>query len=225
MNQAQKIKQWIDNGCKYDEGIKLYDIYGESNVLKDLFKKFKSRYYCEKLYTELITIKVNYEKSNIITPKEVKAKEVEFELLPDKLQRLDREKAKLFKSILQNRTEIKKMLKLKTNGRITMADALREMEQLDKFKRLKPFSVTYMSFNKKSNRGGQVLRFPSCYLRVINNTGSKIKRTGKLGTRQPSHWMNSTRNFEPIGSNEIKKLHIWLIFEFNGMEVVTSELG
>lgn len=225
MNQSQKIKLWIDNGCDYSEGVALYEIYGDNNVFKDLFKKYKSRYYYDKLYTELIGIKVNYEKSQIITPKDVKSKEIEFEQLPDKLQRLDREKSKLFKNIIQTRTEIKKLAKLKTNGRITIADCLSEMSQLDRYKRLKPFSVTYISYNQTTGKGGDIIHFPSCYLRVVNNTGSKLRKPISHSKYQPKHWHNSTRNFEPIGSGEIKKLHIWLMLEFNGMEVVTSELG
>jgi hypothetical protein len=226
MNQAQKIKHWIDAGCIYKDGVALYNIYGGNNTLKGLFDKFSTRFYQDKLYQELIGIKVAFEKMQVITPVSIQAKAVAFEDLPDKLKRMDREKSDLFRRIIQSRHALKKYVTLKTNGRISMADALNAMAERDRFKRLKPFSITYISYNKTTDKGGEVLHYPSCYLRVVNNTGSRVKKGDiHYSSKQPSHWKNSTRNFEPIGSGQVKKFHIWLLIEFNGMEVVTSELG
>lgn len=226
MNVAQEISRWIDTGCKYDEGVAIYKIHGSNSVLKDLFQKFKSRYYNEKLYQELIAIKVQFEAENTIVPVVVRVQRTPYEELPQKLQQLEREKSRLYRQILENRKLLKKRLKLKTSGQITMAEALEEMAHTDRYGRLKPFSITYISYNKRSGKGGQVISFPSCYLRVLNNTGSKIIRNKKrLEARQPNHWKNSTRNIEPIGSGEIRKFHIWLMIEFNGKEVVISDLG
>lgn len=217
---------WINSGCDYKSGVNLYSKYGDNKTLLSLFGKFSTRYYQDKLHSELIKIKVEFEKSQVITPVEVKAALPEYESLPEQLQKLDREKSKLFTNIIKARTELKSLVKLQTKGRITIADACAAMAEKDRFKRLKPFSVTFVSYNKRTGKGGDIVRYPSCYLRVVNNTGSKvIKDYKKHSTNQPNHWQNSTRNFEVIGTNQIKKLHIWLMLEFNGMEVVTSDQG
>lgn len=226
MNVAQQINKWIDTGCKFEEGVAIYEAHGTNSVLKDLFKKFKSRYYNEKLYEELINIKVNFEAENTIVPVVVRTQKTPYEDLPQKLQFLEREKSRLYRQILHNRKLLKKRLKLKTNGQITMAEALEEMAHTDKYGRMKPFSITYISFNKRTGKGGQVISYPNCYLKVLNNTGSKtIRNKKRIEARQPNHWKNSTRNIEPIGSGEIRKFHIWLMIEFNGKEVVISDLG
>jgi hypothetical protein len=226
LNQGIEIKNWIDSGCDWQTGKALHARYGTNKTLGKLFEKNSSRFYQDKLYQELISIKVAADQALVITPVEVKAIAKSYEELPEKLQQLDREKGVLYKRILVARTELKKHLKLKTNGRITMRDALEEMAKLDNYKRLKPFSVTYISYNQRTGRGGEILSFPNCYLKVVNNTGSRVKKGAiHYSSRQPDHWRNGTRNFEPIGSGKIMKLHIWLMIEFNGMEVITSELG
>jgi signal peptidase I len=217
---------WINSGCDYKAGVSIYSKLGGNKTLLGLFNKFSTRYYQDKLYSELIKIKVDFEKSEIITPVEIKTQNIEFESMPSQLQKLDREKSKLFTNILKARTELKSLVKLQTKGRITIADACAVMAEMDRFKRLKPFSVTFVSYNKRTGKGGDIVRYPNCYLRVVNNTGSRIiKDFKKNATHQPNHWQNSTRNFEVIGTNQIKKLHIWLMLEFNGMEVVTSDQG
>lgn len=217
---------WIDSGCDYSSGIKIYDTYGDNNVLKGLFSKHSTRYYQDKLYSELINIKVSSEKNQIHELIRIKPDEIPIESMPEKLQKLEREKSRLFIKILKDRRKMKELLKIKTNGRISMGDALDLMAETDRYGRLKPFSLTYISFNKRTGKGGEVISFKSCYLRVVNNTGSKVRK-GKINpqSHQPDHWKNSTRNFEPIGSGVIRKFHIWLLMEFNGMEVVTSDIG
>lgn len=228
MNQGKEIKHWIDNGCDWLKGTALYEKYGKSKTLKKLFLNKPTRFYQDKLYSELLSIKIEAERALIITPSEVKVNAVPYEELPDKLKRLDKEKSALYMNILKTRTEIKKLLKLKypEPQRIKMADALDDMAKTDRFGRLKPFSITYVSYNKRSGIGGQLLRFNNCFLKVVNNTGSRVLLGKKhYSSNQPDHWKNSTRNFTPNGSGDIKKFHIWLMFEYNGMEVVTSELG
>lgn len=228
MNPSQQIKKWIEDGKPYAMGVDIYREHGDNATLKNLFGKFDSQFYKDKLLVELTKMQKEAELINIITPKEVVIKEYTANSPLEKLRELDKQKAFLFKEILKTRTEIKKILKLKTIGRISIADALSVMTERDKHKRLKPFSVTYVSLNQSRKTGGDVLRFEQCILRVENKMGSKIMMGKKYYQgNQPRHWVNSTRNFHPIGGNkdDIKKLHIWLMFEFNGMEVVTSELG
>jgi hypothetical protein len=228
MNASALINQWIKKGKPYKEGIALYDQFGSNQTLKGLFHKFQSSFYFNKLTQELAAIKNESEIVNIITPVELQKPVKESKEPIDRLRALDKKKAELFKSILQTRKEIKSLLKLKTNGRISIADALKIMTERDSKGRLKPFSVTYVSYNASRKTGGDVIRFDSCILRIENNTGSKIMMGKKYYKgNQPRHWINSTRNFWPVGAHkdEVRKLHNWLMFEFNGMEVVANELG
>ncbi len=228
MNAVLLINQWIKKGKPYKEGIFLYDQFGNNETLKRLFHQYHSSYYFEKLTKELVAIKNDMEVVADITPKELKSVPESSNTTNNKLFELNKEKARLFREILKNRTEIKKYLNLQTNGRITIADALNVMLQKDSKGRLMPFSVTYLSYNASRKTGGELIRFPACFLRVENNTGSKVMKGEKFYSRnQPRHWLNSTRNFVPAGANvtDVKKLHIWLMFEFNGMEVVASEQG
>lgn len=228
MNAHFRIKKWIEQGKPYDEGIAIYNEHGRNAVLKDLFKKFKSSFYHQKLCTELVQIMNDLEVVADVTPKEIQSSIIAVENPTQQLLDLNYEKAKLFRSILKTRQEIKKTIKLQTVGKVGMWDACEMMKEKDKNGNLKPFSVTYMSYNASRKTGGEVLKFPHCVLRIENNTGSKVMK-GKQYYKgyQPRHWLNSTRNFLPLGmsQNDIKKLHVWLMFEFNGMEVVVSEQG
>lgn len=228
MNPSQLIKKWIDKGKPYDEGIAIYEQFGSNATYKELFRKYKSSFYLQKLTAELMAIKNDLDVVADITPKEIQAKIQTIEKPTDQLLELNKQKATLFRSILKTRSEIKKHISIKTTGRISIADALSIMLEKDKNDRLKPFSVTYMSYNASRKTGGTLIRFPSCFLRVENNSGTKTMKGKKYYKgNQPRHWINSTRNFLPAGAGQkdIKKLHIWLMFEFNGMEVVASEQG
>lgn len=228
MNPLIQIKKWIENGKPYDEGIAIYEQHGRNAVLKDLFKKYKSNFYHQKLCAELVQIMNDLEVVADSTPKEIQASIIAVENPTQQQLDLNYEKAKLFRSILKTRQEIKKIIKLPTVGKIGHWDACETMKQKDKNGNLKPFSVTYMSYNSRTNKGGEILKFPHCVFRIENNTGSKVMK-GKQHYKgyQPRHWENSTRNFLPLGMSQgnIKKLHVWLMFEFNGMEVVVSEQG
>ncbi len=228
MNQGGEIKQWIDSGCNWQQGAAIYEKYGTNRTLKKFFAGKQTRFYQDKLYSELLNIKVSAEHDLVITPPDVKSKAVAFEELPDKLQRLDKEKSILFMQILKARKQLKLLAKLTypERQRITMADMLNDMAALDRFKRLKPFNITYVTYSKRTGKGGEVVRFTNCFLKVINRTGSRVLKGPKhYQGSQPDHWKNSTRNFTAHGSGDIKKFHIWLVLEYNGMEVVTSELG
>lgn len=217
---------WIEAGCDYTAGKSIYFKVSKNKVMIDLFTKYSTKFYQDKLYNELIAIKVDYEQSNSVTPVEVKASVRKFDDLPDKIRDMEIERSKVFKDILDLRNQLKKLIKIKTKGSITMGEAVEKMEEMDKFKRLKPFSITFVTYNHRSGTGGEVLHFPSCYLRLLNNTGSKlVKNPLKVLRKQPNHWKNATRNFEIAGTGEIRKFHIWLMIEFNGMEVIISHGG
>lgn len=221
-----QILEWQKNGQQYKDGVLLYHQFGDDETLKDLFSKFQSPYFENKLHEELTQIKNDSEINTIIEPEQIKKPQTIVEKLPDKLIAMEREKANLFKQILAIRTEIKKHLSMNFNGRISMKDALAQMRELDRFNRLRPFNITYISYNKGTGKGGEVLVFKDCYLRMMNKSGTKVMQGTKFYKgKQPDHWKNSTRNFVIGDTKQIRSFHIWLLIEFNGMEVVTSELG
>lgn len=92
-----------------------------------------------------------------------------------------------------------------------------------------PFSIAYVKYNRRENSGGDIARYDSCLC-----TGTRAKGTRQEKSRQalvkpeqrekqaknPNHFLNATRNLQVLPSFVIRKLHIWLIIEFNGMKVI-----
>lgn len=71
-----QIQSWLNNNSDYNEGQKLYNVYGQNLALKKLFQRGKNVYSVKKLRKELIfidssTTKIVYEE---IKPKKIKAK-------------------------------------------------------------------------------------------------------------------------------------------------------
>jgi hypothetical protein len=98
---------------------------------------------------------------------------------------------------------------------ITLKEVLAEMETGN------PFSIVFITADKKRDLGGDIIRIDSC---VLNWTATKekIKADGfnpELKSKTQNHYDNGTRNLL-LPAGHIKKCHIRLITEFNNKKVV-----
>ncbi len=92
-----------------------------------------------------------------------------------------------------------------------------------------PFSISYVKLDRRKKKGGEIVRFEKC---LATRSRAKGTRSDKIriikiqpspepkATKKPNHFANATRNVQVLPSFVIRKLHIWLILEFNGMKVI-----
>ncbi len=108
---------------------------------------------------------------------------------------------------------------------VTLSECLEIINTKDKFGNPYPFTVDVFTLNKNSKSGGSLRRFENVKLLKFK----KSKRTlGSLTVsastmakpkRNPNHFKNRTRNIE-LPNDEIKTIHIRLIKNINGKEMV-----
>ena len=104
---------------------------------------------------------------------------------------------------------------------VRLTEVLRQMEEGEE-----TFSIRFMRADRGRGTGGQIESWHQCRL-------SSRRAQGPLGTgrpsgpagpvpssRMPSHYQNATRNIVQGQSSQPRKIHIWLILEFNGQKVV-----
>jgi len=86
--------QWVDNGCSYNEGVNLYNTYGNNYALKILFAKGENYYTRNKLKSELQNLKAVTPLPAVtaaVIPKDFKTfrepkKRIDTDTLPDSLK-------------------------------------------------------------------------------------------------------------------------------------------
>lgn len=146
--------------------------------------------------------------------------------LPQSLAQAYAQKSELYKSIVANRSTIKKILAaefgVKFKGpQLTIKQALDIMKQINKNDDPIPFSIKYMTANLSAATGGELIYYEKAALlsRYTHGNSYKDRRSNH------KHWINSTRNIRPVGTTDTRKLHIWLILELNGQEVILNEQG
>ena len=150
--------------------------------------------------------------------------------LPESMQALEREKSQCMRNIIAARSRAKALLKLQKPERISLTDALRAMNNFDGHGNPIPFSIGYITCNLEDGTGGEWRYMRSAFCSYQNASGTK-NFTGKKaitksgGARRANHWVNATRNIFPSGGNQLRCIHIWLILEFNGKEVVIGQAG
>lgn len=92
---------------------------------------------------------------------------------------------------------------------------LRQMEATSKGGEYLPFSVAFVTADRKRGTGGEIIRYPEAIL-------ARSRRKAKAAASAPSRarLFNRERNITAPGSGQIRKVHIDLIIEFNGEAVV-----
>lgn len=89
-----------------------------------------------------------------------------------------------------------------------------------------PFSITYVTWNEKTGKGGAVMSFTNVvhhYAREhsVNAAIAKDPNQLKFATRNPNHYQNGTFNIRitAAGKLDIRTVHYYLVRLFNGMIV------
>lgn len=148
--------------------------------------------------------------------------------LPDNLQALEREKSALFSQIIKARNQIKKIIGFKKPETIHLSDVLKLMTAHDSKGNPIPFSISYLSADLEAKTGGQWKHHPIAFCSFQNRSGTKNYTGASAEKKRPkktNHWLNATRNIYLQQANQLHCIHIWLIFEFNGKEVIIGQPG
>ena len=81
-----------------------------------------------------------------------------------------------------------------------------------------PADIEVVTLDIKRKKGGEYLKLPQCVLSG-RKKGEKPVTNASTSSKNPSHHDNFTRNVLVKGTNP-RKLHVYLIKKFNGMEVL-----
>jgi hypothetical protein len=111
---------------------------------------------------------------------------------------------------------------------IALGQVLEQMEAIDRKGNAVPFDVKFVTANEKTGEGGDIKHYP--FAVMLTNRSNRVNASDKPKAiahrrKKANHWENATRNIQLLGSGKIKKIHIWLITEFNGEKVVWNILG
>jgi len=234
MDEA-KLREWLQKNGSYVDGLAMYEQVGKDDFLKKLLRKYENEYTREKLRDALQALydEVKLAADTSSRPVDVPAT-ADFFTLPQTLQELQKEKSRLYSEVHPLRNQLKSLfareltMVLKGRNRITVKEACEMMKAVDGRKRPIPFSVTFVSLNQERGNGGELIHWEHCTLSNVNATGSReydVEHFDKKKRTNPRHWMNNTRNVKPLASQDIRKLHIWLMLEFNGAEVMMGATG
>ena len=112
------------------------------------------------------------------------------------------------------------------NRYIRLGDVLDRMDQTGQDGKPVPFQIKFVTANRKLGKGGDVVDLPNARKCVGKRQGKVIfdKREKMIGSshdkisKNPRHWVNSTRNLL-LPNGQIRKVHIRLIIEFNNLKV------
>ncbi|NQZ79124.1 MAG: hypothetical protein HRT61_23850 [Ekhidna sp.] len=107
---------------------------------------------------------------------------------------------------------------------IRLREALRQMDKRDAEGNPVRFKIKWHTFNRSTQAGGELKLLKQATILTSKPGKSKGERTAQAEEpktkRNPNHFTNATRNIQCAESNEVKKLNIFLITEFNGQKVV-----
>ena len=96
------------------------------------------------------------------------------------------------------------------------------MDEVDRDGNPVPFSIKYVTYNRKNKTGGEVVSIAQA-MKCVTKRGGKIiydTREKSGSKRNPNHFKNSTRNLNIVGTDQIRKSNIRMIIEFNGQKVL-----
>ncbi|MDJ1500461.1 hypothetical protein [Xanthocytophaga agilis] len=97
---------------------------------------------------------------------------------------------------------------------IKLSEALMQMEQGE------TFSCKFVTFNQRRKTGGEIIEIQEARLFRQSASTPEEKKESSGKSKSPNHWANSTRNILILPSEQIRKLHIRLLIEFNGFKVI-----
>lgn len=240
MNHQKALEEFISNGGSWQQGVELYRALGTDNYLKNyLFARGENEYSFTRLKEELNKIHQDL-KTVTAAPilsepvnNQVKKEQTkpgisvdDFFNLPQELQRRRLEIGQLYSEVITNRQAIRRVLNLPSKGTVTLQECFHIMSQLDRRGRPQPFTLTWVTYDTKTKKGGEVKQL-DCVLKFGNKTGSKYKPVADAVSdrRDPRHFIHGTINLQVCNTLEIRKANTWLIMNINGYDVTLSNNG
>lgn len=111
---------------------------------------------------------------------------------------------------------------------IYLQDALEQMKTLDANGKAVAFDIKVRTLNRYSKTGGKLKHYTTAKLvmaeenKNVNSVMSLRYAPKPVVTtrRNPRHFENKTRNIKVLPQNQIKKIHIRYIIEFNNKQVI-----
>ena len=108
---------------------------------------------------------------------------------------------------------------------IRLWDVLEIMDSFDGLGKPVRFQLKFVTANRSEKTGGEIIEMKdACKCSVRTKKGKEIFAAKKNFpaderiTKDPNHWVNSTRNIL-LPNGQKRKLHIRLIIEFNNKKV------
>jgi hypothetical protein len=102
---------------------------------------------------------------------------------------------------------------------VRLTEVLRQMEEGEE-----RFSIRFVKADKRRQTGGKIEAWHHCQLSrrrlAVGERPRAARPAEESASRLPSHYQNATRNIVQGKSSQVRKIHIWLILEFNGQTVV-----
>lgn len=103
-------------------------------------------------------------------------------------------------------------------NQIFLKEVLKEMKKLDSKKNPIPFSISFRTYNQQNKSGGRLVSYDNATLMQAPPELGAVRLTQNVDFKNPNHWENHTRNIKT--NFGIKKINIFFITKFNGLEVV-----
>jgi hypothetical protein len=103
-------------------------------------------------------------------------------------------------------------------NQIFLKEVLKEMKKLDSKKNPIPFSISFRTYNQQNKSGGRLVSYDNATLMQAPPEPGAVRLTQNVDFKNPNHWENHTRNIKT--NFGIKKINIFFITKFNGLEVV-----
>ncbi len=103
-------------------------------------------------------------------------------------------------------------------NQIFLKEVLKEMKKLDSNKNPIPFSFFFRTYNQQNKYGGRLVSYDNATLMQAPPEPGAVRLTQNIDFKNPNHWENHTRNIKT--NFGIKKINIFFITKFNGLEVV-----
>jgi hypothetical protein len=100
---------------------------------------------------------------------------------------------------------------------ITLADAMDLMRKVDRSGQPVPFSISFVTWNRRENKGGELKHIHKASL-IFQERGKHVKPSNAV--KKPLHWQNATFNIRQLGSDKIIKVHRDLITRVNDLKIV-----
>lgn len=104
---------------------------------------------------------------------------------------------------------------------IRLGQALDQMDQVDENGKPVPFQIKFVTANRQSKSGGEIVELKSAVKcdgqrngqMVVDHREKPASSSGKPTPKDPNHWVNATRNIL-LPNGQIRKIHLRLIIEF-----------